>query len=162
MSLNAAEGRNLIPAQEHLRRIGFWLQEEKVDGSYPSYENIARSETAGTRLIYRIQKRWVYNKKGTAENVKRVYQRYHNRDDFVPNANINFMLIYLCERGEYEVAGAYLRNLRMEYAKRHPAETKKETGERSQKARMPYIYYLMMHRSGPSDGHRVPTRTHML
>lgn len=134
MEITEDEGQNLIPVQEQLRKKGFSVEEHKVDGGYvKSYKNIAMSETKGTRLIYRIQDGWVYNENGAEENVKRVYQKYHNADDFRVNANLDFMLHYLCMKGEYEVAGAYYRNKRMTYAENNPELAKKETGERSNK-----------------------------
>lgn len=134
MHITDDEGQNLIPSQERILQRGFSVREEKVDGSYvKSYENIALSETNGVRLIYRIQDGWVYNEKGTEENVKRTYQKYHNADDFNVNANLSFMLDYLCEKEEYEVVGSYYRNQRMLYAKNNPELAKKETGERSNK-----------------------------
>lgn len=134
MALKADEGKNLIPAQEHLRDMGLPLQVHKVDGSYAkSYKNIAWSEIHGTRLIYRIQEGWVHSDKGTAENVKRVYQRYHNEEDFRVGADLPFMLLYLSKKEEWEVVGAYYRNQRMEFTEQHPEEARKETGERSGK-----------------------------
>jgi hypothetical protein len=134
MEITEDEGQNLIPTQKRLKSKGFSVEEQKVDGSYvKSYKNIAMSETNGIRLIYRIQDGWVYNEKGTEKNVKRVYQKYHNADDFRVNANLDFILHYLCEKEEYEVVGAYYRNKRMIYAKNNPKLTKKETGERSNK-----------------------------
>lgn len=132
MNLVDDEGKNLIPAQERLRQKGISIEEQKVDGSYvKSYENIAKSETKGTRLIYKIQDGWVYNEKGTEENVKRVYQKYHNEDGFKVNANKNFMLNFLCKKYEYYVVGAYYRNQRMTYTVNNPELAKKEIGERS-------------------------------
>lgn len=134
MEITKDEGQNLIPAQKRLKKKGFSVEEQKVDGSYvKSYKNIGMSETNGTRLIYRIQDGWVYNKNGTEENVKRVYQKYHNADDFRVNANLDFMLHYLCEKEEYEVVGAYYRNQRMIYTENNPELAKKETSERSNK-----------------------------
>jgi hypothetical protein len=132
MELTDDEGKNLIPAQERLRQKGISIDEQKVDGSYvKSYENIAKSETKGTKLIYKIQDGWVYNKKGTEENVKRVYQKYHNDEGFRVNACNSYMLNFLCKKGEYEVVGAHYRNQRMTYTETNPELAKKETGERS-------------------------------
>jgi hypothetical protein len=132
MALTEDEGQNLIPAQERLQKKGSSVDEVKVDGSYvKSYKNIALSETRGIRLIYKIQEGWVYNDDGTEENVKRVYQKYHNAEGFRANADLEFMLNYLCKKEEYDVVGAYHRNQRMDYVKTHPKVAKKETGERS-------------------------------
>jgi len=132
MELTGDEGGNLIPSQQAIRAKGCPLEEEKVDGSYvKSYENIARSETNRIRLTYSIQDGWVYNEKGTEENVKRVYQQYHAETDFKVGADLEFMLKYLCGKEEYEVVGAYYRNQRMAYAEKNPKAAKKETGERS-------------------------------
>ncbi len=134
MEITEDEGQNLVPAQERLRKKGFSIEEHKVDGSYSkSYKNIAMSETKGTRLIYRIQDGWVYNKNGSEEYVKRTYQKYHNADDFRVNASLGFILHYLCEKEEYEVVGAYYRNKRMTYTENNPELAKKETSERSNK-----------------------------
>lgn len=134
MDITDDEGQNLIPAQERLREKGFSVDEEKIDGSYvKSYKNIALSETNGTRLKYRKQDGWKYNEKGSLENVKRTYQKYHNDDDFKVNATLDFILNYLCKKEEYEVVGAYYRNQRMEFIENNPELAKKEIGERSNK-----------------------------
>jgi len=133
MGINDDEGQNLESFEDNLRQKGVRVEEEKVDGKYASYKNIAISETKGIRLIYKIQEGWKYNEKGTEENVKRVYQKYRYDEEFKVNPTMSYILKFLCERGEYEVVGAYHRNKRMEYVQNHPEEAKKETGERSNK-----------------------------
>jgi len=91
------------------------------------------SEINGVHLKYKIQEGWTYNEKGTEENVKREYQKYHNEEDFKVNPSIDFMLEYLAKKEEYEVVGAYYRNKQMEYTEKNPEEARKETSERSNK-----------------------------
>jgi hypothetical protein len=52
------EGKNLIPSQEHLTSLGIQTKEHIVHDKYATYENIARSETHGTTMIYTIAKNW--------------------------------------------------------------------------------------------------------
>jgi len=133
MEITEDEGSDLVPAQEHLRDLGMELTEWKVDGKYATYSNIAKSEVEGTHLVYKIQKSWVYNPKGTPEEIKRIYQRYWKDEKFRINADMEYMLRFLLNRGESEAVGAYYRNIHMRRAEHESEKMKKECGERSSK-----------------------------
>jgi len=130
MEITADEGQNLPYAQEELLALGIKPKEWFADTKYATYENIACSEIRGIHLKYKIPKGWKYNKKGEEQEIKRIYQKYHNAPDFVPGASIEYQLKYLYERGEIEAVGAYFRNKRMEMDSEMIRE---EMGERSGK-----------------------------
>ncbi len=110
MGINEDEGKNLIPSQKHLLDKGVHPKEHKVDGSYATFENIARTETQNIHLIYRVQDNWVERPNIDETEIKRHYQRYHNWDDFRVGASLGFMLRYLLKREEYNLVGNFYRN----------------------------------------------------
>jgi hypothetical protein len=59
MGINDDDGECLIPSQQRLMRDRIRIREQKVDGQYTSYRNIAHSGINGIRLHYRIEKDWV-------------------------------------------------------------------------------------------------------
>jgi hypothetical protein len=110
LSLIGDEGKCLCHAYDELRAHGMLPNEWKVDGKYPTYENIAYLETESSQLIYKIQDAWVFNPKGTVKAIQRRYQRYHKRKDFKITRDMDVMLEYLLHRGDIEWVGAYYRN----------------------------------------------------
>ena len=130
MEITADEGKNLVPSQEQITSFGIHEKERIVDDKYATYENIAQSETKGTKMIYKIAKHWVSNPNGDPEEIKRLYQKYHQEDGFVAGAELEFMLHYLNKKGERETVGAYYRNQRMNEAQEQPKEYKKKCKER--------------------------------
>lgn len=130
MEITADEGKNLVPSQEHITSLGIQEKERIVDDKYATYENIAQSETQGIKMIYKMAEHWVSNPDGDPKEIKRLYQKYHQEDDFVTGADLEFMLHYLNEKGEKEAVGAYYRNQRMTEAEEHPAEYEKKCKER--------------------------------
>ncbi len=130
MEITADEGKNLISSQEHLSSLGIQETERIVDDKYATYENIARSETHETTMIYKIAKNWVQNTDGDPEEIKRLYQQYHQEDDFVIRADLQVMLRYLYRKGEHEAVGAYYRNQRMTEDEEHHKEYAKRCEER--------------------------------
>jgi hypothetical protein len=130
MEITADEGKNLIPSQEHLESLKMQTKEHVVDDKYATYENIARSELHGTAMIYKIAKNWVYNTRSTPGDIKMVYQRYHQENDFIPGADLEFMLHYLHKKGETEIVGAVYRNQRMTEREENPEGYDQKCNER--------------------------------
>jgi len=133
MDITADEGKTLPQTLRNLKRLGIHPRECKADTKYATYENIAICETSGTSLKYRIAEGWVVNPKGEEREVKRMYQKYHRDPDFVAGASTACMLKFLCKKKEYEVVGAYYRNIRMKENETHPDIIASEMGERSGK-----------------------------
>jgi len=130
MEITADEGKNLVLSQGQIASLGIQEKERIVDDKYATYENIAQSEIKGTKMIYKIAEHWVSNPCGYPKEIKRLYQKYHQRDDFVTDADIEFMLRYLNKMGEGEAVGAYFRNQRMKEAKNQPEQYSKKCKER--------------------------------
>ena len=130
MEITADEGKNLVPSQEQLASLGVQEKERIVDDKYATYENIAQSETHGIKMFYKIAGHWVSNPIGKPEEIKRLYQKYHQEEDFVVGANLDFMLQYLSKKGENEAVGAYFRNQRMNESKEQPKEYNKKCKKR--------------------------------
>jgi hypothetical protein len=130
MEITADEGKNLIPFQEHLATLGIQEKESIVDDKYATYENIAHSEQHKVSLYYKIPKNWVYNKNGTPGEIKQRYQKYHLKEDFVPGADLEFMLCYLSRKGDAEVVGALYRNQRIAEREENPEGYDEKCNER--------------------------------
>lgn len=130
MEITSDEGKNLISSQEQLASLGICEKERIVDDKYATYENISQSEIKGVKMIYKIAKHWVSNPSGDPKEIKRLYQKYHQEDDFIPGADLEFMLCYLNKKDERETVGAYYRNQRMNEAKEQPEEYKKKCTKR--------------------------------
>jgi hypothetical protein len=127
------EGKYLPDSKMNLEQIGIKPNEWKVDGKYPSYSNIAKLEIQSTHLIYKIQEDWIYNPKGTFEEIEKKYQTYHNYPDFKPTKDIEVMVSYLYKKEEYEFVGAFYRNQSMNEFKNNPKEYLSKCAERSGK-----------------------------
>jgi len=120
MEITANEGENLISSQEHVASLGIQEEVRVVDDKYATFENIARSELNGISLYYKIAKNWNYKEEGEPGEIKKLYQKHHSESDFIPGADLDFMLRYLNRKKEYEAVGSYFRNLRMAEYEEHP------------------------------------------
>ncbi len=130
LEITADEGKNLLPSQEHLASLGIQEKERIVDDKYATYENIAHSEQRKVSLYYKIPKNWVYNEDGTTGKIKQQYQKYHLQEDFIPGADLEFMLHYLHKKGETEIVGALYRNQRMAEREENPEGYDEKCNER--------------------------------
>ena len=114
MEINDNEGDALPYHLQKLREIGIKLEELTVDGKYPTYENIAIAKCGyGTNLLYKPQKHWVYNEKGSVRKLHEKYSRYWRDVHYKANQSIDYELQFLYKKGEYEYVGAYFRNIQV-------------------------------------------------
>ena len=120
MEITTNEGEHLISSQEHVASLGMKEKVRVVDDKYATFENIARSELNGISLYYKNAKNWNYKEESKPGEIKRLYQKYHQDDDFIAGADLDFMLRYLYRKEEFEVVGSYFRNLRMAEYEEHP------------------------------------------
>ena len=84
--------------------------EQKVDGKYTSYRNIAHSGINGIHLQYRIERDWKRNSACDGHEIRRLYQKYHGDEHFRTDATTLEMLIFIYNRCEYEAVDSYFRN----------------------------------------------------
>lgn len=131
MEITADEGKNLVPSQEHLATLGIHEKERIVDDKYATYDNIAYSEQHQISLYYKIPKNWVYNNHGTPGVIKQRYQNHHHEADFVPGADLEFMVHYLMKKGDAEIVGALYRNQRMAEREENPEGYDEKCNQRS-------------------------------
>jgi len=112
LRINENEGHALPLNLEKLQEIDITIGEITADGKYPTYENIAIAKHQyETDLFYRPQEDWVHNTKGDADEINRRYQKYWEHDGFKVNADLEYKLHFLYQRGDLEWVGAYHRNL---------------------------------------------------
>ena len=131
MGINGDEGECLMQSQQRLAADGIRTVEQKVDGKYTSYRNIAHSGINGIRLQYRIERDWRHNTAGEEHEIRCLYQKYHDDACFKTGAAITDMLIFLYNRGEYEAVGSYFRNSVMAVAETDPDGHARICNERS-------------------------------
>ena len=94
------EGQTLITKLEHLKEQNIHIKDHWIDGIYATLENIAVAQTMfGTTLHYQVQEGWVVREDGTAEYIKRLYQKFWEDSDFKPGASLNEMMVFLVRRG---------------------------------------------------------------
>jgi len=120
MGITEDEGKNLKVSQEHLTSLGMQEEIRVIDDKYATFENIAYSELKGISLYYKIASNWVYKEEGEQGMIKQLYQKYHLCEDFIPGADLDFMLRYLYKKEEYEAVGSHFRNMRMAEYEEHP------------------------------------------
>jgi hypothetical protein len=114
LGINDHEGSCFPEQIRRLTSLGFHPKEWMFDGGYTSYENIAIGEAKyHTKLSYQIEKDWIFNEKGTPEDIDERYQRYWKDPEFSIGAPIQFKLRFLLDKGDTEYVGAYFRNQAM-------------------------------------------------
>lgn len=133
MKINSNEGKCLIDSVESVRSMNLHPKYLVIDDKYADYKNIGYCGVHNIDMVYKIAKHWKYNSKGDVDEIKRKYQKYHREDDWVVNADLDFMLCYLFQHGEHEYAGAYYRNKMMDIYSRDPDDYLSKCHERSGK-----------------------------
>jgi hypothetical protein len=120
MEITTNEGGQLIPSKEHVASLGIQEKVRVVDNKYATLQNIAYCELNGVSLYYKIAKNWNFKEEGKPGEIKKLYQKYHSESDFIPGADLEFMLRYLNRKEEFEAVGSYFRNCRMAEYEEHP------------------------------------------
>lgn len=120
MKITANEGEHLISSEEHVASLGMQEKMRVVDDKYATFPNIARSELHGISLYYKIAKNWNFKEEGKLGEIKKLYQKYRQCDDFIAGADLDFMLQFLYKKDEFEAVGSYFRNMRMAEYEEHP------------------------------------------
>lgn len=133
MSINSNEGDCLIPSIECLRDKGIKPEYIVCDDKYATYKNIGYCGVHGIDMVYKIAKNWKENSNGSIDSLYKRYQKYHREDDWVPEADIGFMLWYLYKKGDYDYTGAYYRNHSIERYTSEPEDYLSLCHERSGK-----------------------------
>jgi len=132
LEINQDEAKCLIPSLEKFKKINIHCKLNKVDNGYSDLENIAHAKMKyNTDLHYRIQENWVMRMDGTEEEIKRIYQKHWQDENFRVTDDIDYMLRFLYNIGYFEAVGAYYRNQKMLDYQNEPLKNKKMINERS-------------------------------
>ena len=147
MGINDFDGDCFVPSLQKAEELGLHHCEEiKVDGKYPTYENIAIAKIDyKVDMVYLPQEHWVINEKGNKEAIINEYQKHWKHTNFRPNANIKFMLQFLCKCKKFEHVGAYYRNKVMKEYKKDPDEYKMERKYSERNKDEWFNYYIKEH-----------------
>jgi len=132
LEINDDEGHYMEYHLEKLNQLSIFINHITTDGKYASYYNIAMTKCRyNVEFLYKPQKGWIYNKKGSERYVKGKYSRYWKEKDFKANASIEYKLRFLYRKGEYEIVGGYYRNKGVDTWKENKDLRKRYTKERN-------------------------------
>lgn len=106
------DGHYVLPFAEKLDRIDKKPRNGTFDGHYTSLENFAvlnqRHKMRTVMNIPESQRNIV--KEGNVREITKVYQKFHKDEHFVVNADIDYKLSFLLNRGRLDEVGYYHRN----------------------------------------------------
>ncbi len=114
------EAKCMIPHMKEIIKDNVNIKENWVDGGYDDYPNLAWAGVHKISIHHPIHENWIRNPKGEDENLHELYQEYWRDPDFRSNANIEYILSFLFNKGEVESVGAYFRNQAMDRAEKNP------------------------------------------
>jgi hypothetical protein len=127
------DGHYVIPFVEMLNRVEEKPRNGTFDGHYTSLENFAvLNQKYKIRTVMNIpedQRNIV--KEGNIRELTKLYQKFHNEDDFVVNADIDYKLAFLLNHRRLNEVGYYHRNNYIREWKRGKKKYKKEYNRRS-------------------------------
>ncbi|MEW6070918.1 MAG: hypothetical protein AB1485_09895, partial [Candidatus Thermoplasmatota archaeon] len=113
IGINEDEGKCLSSSKEKLNSLGIEPEQWWFDGKYATYENIALCNTDRIETHYPISVSWQYRKDTTIKEIKRQYHKLWKKPDYIPNANLDYILKFLVNHGKHELVGAFFRNDRL-------------------------------------------------
>ncbi len=90
---------------------GIKFEEVYANGAYDSYEHFAHIHAIFNAKYYgRLPKNVKKHRHGTAYEIKRQYQFHRREKDWITDADLNDMMIYLIEHDRVKPVVAYFRN----------------------------------------------------
>ena len=106
------DGNYVVPFVEKLDRVEDKGRVMYLDGHYASLANFAvLNHVHKIRTVMNIpQDQRIISDEGSQENIDKWYQSFHEKEDFVVNANIDYKLSLLLKYDRVEEIGYYYRN----------------------------------------------------
>ena len=106
------DGKYVVPFAEKLDKIVKEGREIYLDGHYTSLANFATlNQVHKIRTVMNIpQDQRVISEEGSLENIDKWYQTFHDKDDFIVNADTDYKLSLLLKYGRVDEVGYYYRN----------------------------------------------------
>lgn len=111
------DGNYLLPlVEEAIATVGVVPEECAADGHYGSFENHAKMNMKGIRLLVKPAKDDVYHPEADEDGLWQEHQKLWHEKDWQPPGFINFrrMLEFLYLHGKSEIVGMFFRNRIME------------------------------------------------
>lgn len=132
----AYDGDYLQPLVEQAERNNCYGTNIWVDGHYTELDNLAYLGVEKELTAhYRIQKSWKWNKKGSRQEIRKLYQKYWNDPGFKPfddpECTDEFILQFLYKKGRVTEVGHALRNKCIEQYSQTPKQYLSTLGVRS-------------------------------
>jgi len=108
---NDYDGDYLIPLVRKLQRLGIDVETVIGDQHYGTFNNYARLNLEyGTKLYCNLSKNDTFRYDGTPSRLKKQYNAMWKEPDYIPNADLNYVLGFLLSHGVVDSVGAYFRN----------------------------------------------------
>ena len=106
------DGDYVVPFVEKLDHIEKKVRKVYLDGHYTALANFAiLNHVHKARTVMNIpQDQRVISGEGSLETIDKWYQTFHEKDDFVVNADIDYKLSLLLKYGRIDEVGYYYRN----------------------------------------------------
>ena len=127
------DGKYVVPFVERLGPIEKPGRVIYLDGHYTSLENFAvLNYVYRMRTVMNIpQGQRVITEEGSPENIDKWYQSFHEKEDFVVDADMDYKLGFLMKYGRTDEVGYYYRNTYVKEYINYPAKYEKEYHRRS-------------------------------
>ena len=123
---NDYDGDYLIPLIRKLQRLGIAVDEVIADHSYGDFNNWARLNVEfGIKTYFNLSKRDTHRYDGTPSKLKKQYNAMWKEADYVPEADLDYVLRFLLSHGVVDPVGAYFRNQWLELKERDPEAWKR-------------------------------------
>lgn len=127
------DGNYVVPFAEKLDKIETVGREIYLDGHYTSLANFAiLNHVHKVRTMMNIpQDQRVISEEGSLENIDKWYQSFHEKEDFVVNADTEYKLSLLLKYGRTDEVGYFYRNKYVQEYLDNPEKYDKEYHKRS-------------------------------
>lgn len=113
----AGEGQFLVPLNQRLIDAGIEQGRLTVDGSYTSFELIAKSWAQGFELRFKQQAHWTIDAEGAREDVEKRYNEHWHHEAYHGDASLEQKAVFLVRHGtkhDREAVGRWLRDRQLE------------------------------------------------
>lgn len=129
---NAYDGDYLIPLIRKLQHLGIVVDEVIGDQHYGTLNNYARMNIEfGIKTYFNLSKNDTYRYDGTPVKLRRQYNAMWKEPEYVPEADLDYVVKFLLAHGVIDSVGAYFRNRWLELREREPEKWKKTYDKRT-------------------------------
>jgi hypothetical protein len=118
---NDYDGDYLIPLVRKLQRLGIAVDEIIADHAYGDFNNWARMNVEfGIKTYFNLSKKDTHRYDGDPSRLRKQNNAMWKEPDYVPEADLEYILKFLLSHGVIDQVGAYFRNQWFELKERNP------------------------------------------